>query len=282
MRRQTAATAALEQQRGRILEDINGSRPLLEILEQIVAMVSATLDGAPCWCELADGTSVGHCLADLENMELIRMKIDARSGPSLGALLAAFSPTSPPVANGAALTDGVRLAALAMETRRLYSDLRHRSEFDQLTEIPNRFAMDKRLDQMIEEANQNSSFFGLIYIDLDRFKPVNDLYGHHIGDLYLQQVAVRLSRQLRSGDMLARLGGDEFAALISVVHSRADVLEATQRLKRCFDTPYTVEEHTLQGAASLGIALFPEDGADKDSLLKAADIAMYAVKNTKK
>ena len=282
VRRQTAALASLERRRSRILVDINGSRPLAEILEKIVGMVSTMLDGAPCWCELANGTTVGNCAREPHNLEIVRAKINARSGPALGALLAAFRPKYRQVARRTeALADGVRLAALAIETRRLYSDLRHRSEFDLLTEIPNRFAMDKRLDLLIEEARQNSGIFGLIYIDLDQFKPINDSYGHYIGDLYLQEVAVRMTRQLRGGDMLARLGGDEFAALVSV-SSRSDVEEAARRLQRCFEAPFAVEEHSLHCEASIGIALYPEDGLTKDSLLSAADAAMYAVKNSKR
>ena len=282
VRRQTAASAARERQRSRILVDINGSRPLEEILNKIVGMVSSMLDGATCWCELADGTTVGDCPREPHSMEIVRVKIDARSGPALGALLAAFGPESPPEERRTeALADGVRLATLAIETRRLYSDLRHRSEFDLLTEIPNRFAMEKRMDILIEEARQNSGIFGLIYIDLDEFKQVNDRYGHHIGDLYLQEVTVRMKRQLRGGDMLARLGGDEFAALVTVVRSRADVEEAVHRLQRCFDTPFAVGELSLWGDASIGIALYPEDGLTKDSLLSVADAAMYTVKNSK-
>jgi diguanylate cyclase (GGDEF)-like protein len=283
VRRQTAALAALERQRSSILVDINGSRPLVDILIKIVEMVSSMLEGATCWCELTDGTTVGESPREPHSLEIVRVKIDARSGPALGALLAAFGPESPPAARRTeALTDGVRLAALAIETRRLYSDLRHRSEFDLLTEIPNRFAMEKRMDILLEEARQNSGIFGLIYIDLDEFKQINDRYGHHIGDLYLQEVAVRMTRQLRGRDILARLGGDEFAALVSVVRSRADVEEAVHRLQRCFETPFTVGEYSLWGDASIGIALYPEDGLTKDSLLNAADAAMYAVKNGKR
>ena len=113
-----------------------------------------------------------------------------------------------------ALSMAAGLATLAIETRRLYSDLRRRSEFDLLTDIHNRFSLEKLLDAQIEEARENAGIFGLIYIDLDEFKPINDLYGHHVGDLYLQEVAQRMKQQLRAADMLARLGGDEFAALV--------------------------------------------------------------------
>src|SRR5208337_2593846 len=168
-----------------------------------------------------------------------------------------------------ALSVGARLATLAIETRRLYSDLRHRSEFDLLTDIHNRFSLDSHLDALIEEARDKAGVFGLIYIDLDDFKQVNDLYGHHVGDLYLQEVAIRMKRQLRSGDMLARLGGDEFAALMPLLGSRADADEIAVRLERSFDEPFAVEGYVLHGSASVGVALYPVDAATKDSLLSA-------------
>jgi diguanylate cyclase (GGDEF)-like protein len=174
------------------------------------------------------------------------------------------------------------LAELGIETRRLYSDLLHRSEFDLLTDIHNRFSLDKHLDTLIDEARRKASIFGLIYIDLDEFKQVNDTYGHQAGDLYLQEVAERMKQQLRGNDTLARLGGDEFAALITTVRNRAGAEEIAQRLERSFDEPFTVEGCVLHGSASFGIALYPEDGATKDSLLNAADAAMYTAKNAKR
>ena len=282
VRHQTAMLAGVEQLRSRILEDINGSRPLAEILEKIVGMVSSMLDGAPCWCEVADGTTVGNCPREPHSLEIVRVKIEARSGAALGAMLAAFDPRrSAPVSRAEALADGVRLTTLAIETRRLYSDLRRRSEFDLLTDIPNRFAMEKYLDSRIEEAHFHAAVFGLIYIDLDKFKPINDRYGHHVGDLFLQAVAMRMSKQLLGSDMLARLGGDEFAALVSLQRGRSDLDRIVFRLEYCFNEPFSIEGHQIQGAASIGYALFPEDGASKDSLLSAADAAMYAVKKSK-
>ena len=117
----------------------------------------------------------------------------------------------------------------------------HRSEFDLLTDIHNRFSLDKYLDTRIEEARQKAAIFGLIYVDLDLFKQVNDLYGHHIGDLYLQEVPLRMKQQLRTDDMLARLGGDEFAVLLPLVRNRAEVEEIAQRLEHCFDDPFLLE-----------------------------------------
>jgi diguanylate cyclase (GGDEF)-like protein len=290
VRRQTAilsalteAEAELERRRSSILEDINGSRPLAEILEKIAAMVSSALEGAPCWCEVADGAKLGRYPKEPQGLRIVREEIPARSGPALGALYAGFDPWTPPAIREAeVLQNGVRLATLAIETRRLYTDLRRRSEFDLLTDIHNRFAMEKFIESQIDEARQSGRILGLIYIDLDKFKPINDTYGHHVGDLYLQAVAKRMSRQLLGGDMLARLGGDEFAALVSLRHGRADLDKIVARLEHCFDDPFVVGGYLLNGEASIGFALYPEDGVTKDSLLSAADAAMYETKHSKR
>jgi diguanylate cyclase (GGDEF)-like protein len=282
VRRQTAALALIEQRRSRILEDINGSHPLAEIVEEITELVSFKLRGAPCWCQIADGAQLGNCPPKLTGLRVVQSEIPAHAGPPLGTLFAAFDLLVKPSADESeALSMAVALTALAIETRRLYSDLRHRSEFDLLTDIHNRFSLDKYLDQQIEEARQNAGIFGLIYIDLDKFKDVNDLYGHQMGDLYLQEAALRMKRQLRGVDMLARLGGDEFAALLPQVRNRARVEEIALRLERCFQEPFVVEGRVLRGSASVGIAMYPEDGVTKDELLNAADAGMYVAKNTK-
>jgi diguanylate cyclase (GGDEF)-like protein len=274
--------AQLEQRRSRILEDINGSRPLAEILEEITEMASFRLNGAPCWCQVADGARLGNFPSDPGSLRVVESEIPARSGPPLGVLFAGFAPgTHPDSAETDALTVGSRLASLAIETRRLYSDLLHRSEFDLLTDIHNRFSLERHLDALIEEARQNATIFGLIYIDLDEFKQVNDVYGHRVGDLYLQEVAIRMKRQLRSHDMLARLGGDEFAVLVSVVRNRAAAEEIAHRLEHCFDEPFPVEGCVLHGAASVGLAIYPDDGSTRDSLLSSSDAAMYVSKHTK-
>ena len=274
--------AQLEQRRSRILEDINGPRPLAEILEGIAEAVSFRLNGAPVWCEVAGGARLGSYPADTGKLREIREESPSRSGPPLGVLYAALDPALPTAGDEAeALFQGARLASLAIETRRLYSDLRHRSEFDLLTDIHNRFSLDKHLEMLIAKAREEAGVFGLIYIDLDEFKQVNDLYGHRVGDLYLQEVASRMKRQLRGGDMLARLGGDEFAAVMPAVGSRAHAEEIAQRLERSFDAPFEVDGYVLHGSASVGIALCPEDGTTKDSLLSAADAAMYVAKHTR-
>jgi diguanylate cyclase (GGDEF)-like protein len=283
MRRQTAALAYVEQRRSRILEDINGSRPLAEIVEQITELVSFKLHGAPCWCQIADGAQLGNRPAKEAGLRIVQLDIPARSGPPPGTVFAAFDRLTKPSANETkTLSMAVGLAALAIETRRLYSDLVHRSEFDLLTDIHNRFSLDKHLDRQIREARETAGIFGLIYIDLDEFKQVNDLYGHHLGDLYLQEATFRMKRQLRPQDKLARLGGDEFVALVPVARSRADVEEIARRLERCFDDPFAIGGHLLHGSASVGMALYPADATTNDGLLSAADAAMYKAKRNRR
>jgi diguanylate cyclase (GGDEF)-like protein len=283
VRRQTALLAYIERRRRRILEDINGSRPLAEIIEQITELVSFKLKGSPCWCQVADGARLGIHPENPKAMRIVKRDIPARSGPPLGELFAAFDPlTKPRDIESEALALAAELATLAIETRRLYSDLLRRSEFDLLTDIHNRFSLEKRLDAQIEDARQNATIFGLIYVDLDKFKQINDIYGHRVGDLYLQQVALRMKNQIRSVDTLARLGGDEFAVLLPVARNREDCEEVARRLERCFDEPFFVAGNILHCQASVGIALYPENGATKDSLLNAADAAMYQAKRSKR
>jgi diguanylate cyclase (GGDEF)-like protein len=283
MRRQTTAMAYLEQRRGRILEDINSSRPLAAIIEEITELVSCKLKGAPCWCQIAGGAQLGNCPPKINAFRVIQAEIPARSGPPLGSIFSALDPlTKPSSVEHEALSMASALAALAIETRRLYTDLRHRSEFDLLTDTLNRFSLDKRLDDLIAEARESAGLIGLVYVDLDRFKQINDSHGHQIGDLYLQEVCLRMKRQLRNKDSLARIGGDEFAVLVPDVHSRADVEEIALRLEQCFDEPFTAENVTLQSSASVGIAVYPQDATNKNLLFRVADTAMYAAKHAKR
>ncbi|HVU48922.1 MAG TPA: GGDEF domain-containing protein [Terracidiphilus sp.] len=291
LRRQTTALAqrieseaALERRRSRILEDINAGRPLHETIEQITALVSFGLGESPCWYQTASGAIIGNQPAELTPVNVIRQDIVSRSGPPHGEIFvvlnsAALAETAAPET----LSIGAWLTALAIETHVLYADLRRRSEFDLLTEVHNRFSFEKRVEAAIAAAGRNSdSVFGLIYIDLDEFKQVNDNYGHRAGDSYLQQAAQRMKHQLRPGDMLARLGGDEFGVLVHKVRTRTDLEQIALRLGRCFDSPFAITGCQLRGAASLGVAIYPEDGDTKDTLLSAADAAMYVAKHTKK
>jgi len=283
VRVQNARAAYLERRRGRILEDINGTRPLTEIVEQITELVSFRLRGAPCWCKIADGAQLGNTPPSLQAFRTLDQIVLSHDGRALGTIYAAFDPLTKPRAEEAEpLKMAASLITLAMETRKLYTDLRRRSELDLLTDVYNRFSLDRYMDEQIEQARQTASIFGLIYVDLNDFKQVNDVYGHQVGDLYLQEAASRMKRQLRAGDMLARLGGDEFAVLVPKVRNRNEVEEIAHRLERSLEDPFSAEGYVIHGSGSIGISIYPEDGESKDSLLSAADAAMYVNKHIRR
>lgn len=279
VRRENATAAYVEQRRGRILEDINNAKPLEETLLHITQLVSCKLHGAACWCQIAGGPPVGNHPASLNSLRVVQEDIPARLGSPHGTIFASLDArTKPRPDERDAISSAARLVTLAIETSQLYTDLVHRSEFDLLTDLQNRFAMEKTFDAMILKARLTAGAFGLIYIDLDAFKQINDIHGHLVGDMYLQEAARRMKRQLRPGDTLSRLGGDEFAALVSAVRNRSEVEEIAQRLKSCFDQPFDLEVCMLQGSASIGIAVYPDDADTKDGLLHSADAAMYRKK----
>lgn len=268
--------AFLEKERGRVLEAINSMLNLDEVLLMILRLISTQLEERSCWCELANGTVVGDP-GTHEVDRVVRRGIYSGAGERLGALVVSGAEAYQEQA-GEALEMGASLAALAIDNRRLYETLIHRSQYDQLTNAANRFLLESRLDEALSHARRGQTRFALIYMDLDQFKQVNDFYGHRVGDLYLQQVAERISEKLRGMDTLARVGGDEFIALLPVVRGRAEVEEITQRLMRCFDADFHIDTHSLRGSASIGYAVYPEDGTSKDELKRVADAAMYANK----
>jgi diguanylate cyclase (GGDEF)-like protein len=282
-RHETTALAYLERRRSLVLEDLNGSRPLKEVIEQITDLVSFKLRGAASWCEIKDGPTFGQRPAIITSQRVVAREIHGRSGVFLGTLFAALpSFVKPSPDESAALALGTGLAKLAIETSNLYQAMVYRSEFDLLTDIPNRFSLEKQMETLIHEARTSGRVFGFVFIDLDRFKEINDQYGHQAGDVYLQEVAQRMKRQLRPGDMLARLGGDEFAVIVQSVHNRTEVEVIAARLEHCFDESFAVEGGQIFGSASVGIALYPEDATNRDGLLSTADAAMYVAKQARK
>ena len=149
---------------------------------------------------------------------------------------------------------------------------------DVLTELPNRTQLNEILDNTIRSAKLLKQQFAVVFIDLDHFKKINDSLGHDIGDSLLQNVAKRLSNNLRHTDTAARLGGDEFAAIIPNVNCEKEVRSTVNHIIKSFEKPFKIEGNELYVTPSIGISLFPEDGVTGLALLKNADIAMYQAK----
>ncbi len=156
--------------------------------------------------------------------------------------------------------------------------IRFQAYHDMLTRLPNRTLLKDRLHQAIAHAKRNKNSLSVMFLDLDRFKVINDTLGHMIGDKLLQAVAMRLRHCLREGDTLARIGGDEFTLLLPAVNSKNDAEIIASKIIKSLKMPFKIDSHELFVSTSIGISQYPEDGQTMESLIKHADIAMYSVK----
>jgi diguanylate cyclase (GGDEF)-like protein len=168
---------------------------------------------------------------------------------------------------------------LALRRSHLDQLARTRSAYDQLTQLPDRVLFTQQLVRSISVAAEQDTMLGVAFLDLDRFKNINDTLGHEIGDCLLQQVAERLKGCLRGYDLVARWGGDEFTLLLSNLRSAEDISNIAERLLQRLSIPFQVQDEELYVTASLGIALAPYDGEDGQTLLRNADAAMYQAKS---
>ncbi|OIP21919.1 MAG: hypothetical protein AUK50_00375 [Comamonadaceae bacterium CG2_30_57_122] len=164
------------------------------------------------------------------------------------------------------------------QSRAAEEAIEHQAQHDFLTKLPNRLLFSDRFGQQLASARRNRGKFAVMYLDLDNFKTVNDTLGHAVGDQLLITMAQRLSELVREIDTVCRLGGDEFVVLMSEVQHRSDVIALADKLLDTLAQPYTLGEHTLRVTASLGLAMYPHHGSDMDSLLQAADQALYQAK----
>ena len=149
---------------------------------------------------------------------------------------------------------------------------------DQLTGLPNRHYLASFLPQAIAEAKANGAMLGVVFLDLDRFKHINDTRGHETGDKLLQQVAGRLRACVRESDVVIRMGGDEFVVVFRSVKTDDEVTQGAARIIDTLNRPIVIDQHPLQTTGSVGVSLFPRDGADMGELLKHSDTAMYQAK----
>lgn len=201
-------------------------------------------------------------------------EIAGRDGRPLHVLTA-----KAPLRNGdgdivAVLTTSVDIT----ERKRAEGLLHHLAHHDGLTNLPNRSLLIERLRQEIARSRRTDRKFALHVFDLDRFKAINDVLGHHVGDGLLKAVAERLAGTVRETDMVARLGGDEFAVMQASVDGVDDIRDFARRVREALAEPVRFDGHDLSTSASIGVSIFPDDSHDVDDLLKFADIAMYRAK----
>lgn len=182
------------------------------------------------------------------------------------------------------ITKPFNLSELSVRFFKLIRDNQERNQLeamahlDALTGLPNRKLFFDRLTQAIEMAKRYPRVFAILYLDLDHFKVINDTMGHDVGDLLLKETALRLLRSLRKSESVARMGGDEFTILLAHIDHEYDAAVVAKRVVESFSEPFIILGKECSVGISIGISLYPSDGADVETLLKKADAAMYRVK----
>ncbi|MEP7159235.1 MAG: diguanylate cyclase [Chloroflexota bacterium] len=164
------------------------------------------------------------------------------------------------------------------KTRAIADRLSHLATHDALTDLPNRRVLRDRLQQAIALSRRHARRFAILYVDLDAFKPVNDVFGHKMGDRLLQSVATRINACVRDADTVSRVGGDEFVIVLSEIITDDGVEACARKLVASLAVPFRLEHRELLVTASVGISYYPDDGLDPDSLIHAADAAMFRAK----
>lgn len=173
--------------------------------------------------------------------------------------------------------DRIQLQMADLEASR--AALEEEATHDPLTGLANRRLFYDRLQQAIRHAKRYGSQIGILFVDMDRFKEINDRNGHHVGDAVLTEVANRIVKSVRESDTVARLGGDEFAVLLENVRGRNDCMSAAQKIEEALGAEATFYGLELELSASIGQSMYPGDGQDEDTLIRAADAAMYKIKH---
>jgi diguanylate cyclase (GGDEF)-like protein/PAS domain S-box-containing protein len=303
----------LERDRNRVLELVARNEPLELVLAQLAQMVERQCPDLRCSVLLLqDGALVptaGAKLASGSVRDLQRLDLRSLSGVPEGASYRELLPGpllgaswTVPILSGAGAVLGAfaiycgvsrrpeeseldmigkasRLAAIAIEQRQLTTRLAHQAQHDSLTGLPNRVLFKEKLHQALVRARKNDWHVAVLFVDLDRFKQINDTLGHPVGDALLQQVARRLEGCIRKTDSLARMGGDEFTILLTELADSQYSMKVAQKLLDSLKAPIHVEGYELFVTASIGISTYPRDGTDAATLERNADSAMYRAKN---
>jgi diguanylate cyclase (GGDEF)-like protein/PAS domain S-box-containing protein len=276
----------LEDNRREVLEMVAQNQPLDAVLGRVEQMIEHYFPGTVARIRLTDGSAAPECAlgrndpASANYQGHMDVPIRAGDGRVLGNLrISRPEPWQATESEQILMDSKAKLASIALEHRQLTNRLAHQAQHDALTGLPNRTLLDDRLRQALTLARRLSKMVAVLYVDLDRFKFINDTLGHHVGDLLLQQAAKRLESAVRESDTLARSGGDEFVAVLFGVETLADAEVVGERIIETMRDPFLLEGHELFVSASVGLSVFPADGEDAATLQKHADVAMYEAKN---
>ena len=307
-------TESLEKDRSQILEMIASDRPLAQTLRSICLMVERQYAGVSCAIQLKEATvenQTGVVMPFVGGRSNLERSLVVSKNPNFSPINGELEPPLMTVslisnqevvlgfltARFRLLTNGDiglqrnkpmsevlkdlleiarQLATIAIEQEQLSKRLLYQAHHDALTGLPNRTLFESHLQQLIKQ--QPGKIRAILFIDLDRFKLINDTLGHRLGDVLLQQVAARLVSCVRTTDMVARRGGDEFTVLLSDVTRPEDAPLVARKCLRVLEAPFLLEEHELFVTASIGLSFYPQDGDSVAELERKADSAMYLAK----
>ncbi|MDW7548874.1 sensor domain-containing protein [Pseudoalteromonas peptidolytica] len=199
----------------------------------------------------------------------------------LGLTFAIQDSFSPIIAKDGTYLGTVMVFQDVTESRLMAKKMNHLAHHDSLTGLPNRLLLHDRLVQTCKRAKRVQHQFALIFVDVNKFKKINDSLGHDYGDLLLKEIASRLTGQIRRCDTVARVGGDEFVILIDSIKNKKYVRKVISKILACVNGQYTLERVTIKACVSAGVAIYPDDGEDSEALIKHADAAMYRAKKIK-
>lgn len=279
MRIQTSMIVA--QERSRILEQISANTHSSKVLPEICDAVKRLFPNLDCSFVLKEGQHTKTGALAHEVGEQIRVPLTDPSGREVGEIVVAprnnVRLTAEQLEYVTSLTE---LSTMAVRQALLYDGLVHHSTHDPLTNLPNRRLCETRLALAIDQAAKDGKRIAVIYVDVNRFKQVNDQFGHKVGDSYLKLISQRFLAETRPCDTVARIGGDEFLLIVPVGEEAEGAEEIVARLRSCFDSPFHCDEVRIDGSASFGAAVYPYDGTTADDLKRNADYAMYVAKKT--
>ncbi|MHB1485576.1 MAG: PAS domain-containing protein [Saccharofermentanales bacterium] len=235
-------------------------------------VIGRTISELSLWNHEQDWNKVVKKLSDGKNIQGVEYRFNKKSGESFVGL---YSAKTININNENFILSNINDIN---EFSKMKQQLEESATHDSLTGLPNRILFNKRFDDTIQNAKQTGDMFAVLSLDIDNFKAINDSYGHDIGDNVLVEIASRMVDVMRKEDIIARFGGDEFLVLLYKIDHKDDALYVADRIKESFYNLIKVMGHELNLTVSIGIAIYPENGFDMNTLIKKSDLSMYYVK----